>query len=217
MPLGRPTSLAAHAFIFAAVASRFAEWMKLDMPAVVLKALPVLILTWGVWAHGRRDRNRMLIVVGLLLSALGDVLLAWPADLFVPGLIAFLLAHITYIAAFVRQERRPAAPWLVPFVAVGGGVFAYLFGGLGDLLIPVAAYVVVITAMAWRAGALVGRVSGGSAAVLGASLFLLSDSLLAINKFGHPFTMASEAIMWSYWGAQFWIARSAMPLRTVKP
>lgn len=211
MPLGRPTSLLAHAFILTAVASRYADWMKLDSVHVVLKAIPVLLLAGAVWRRGRPGGPRVLIAVGLLLSALGDVLLAWPTDLFLFGLVSFLLAHVTYIVAFVRLDHRLAAPWALPFALVGGSVFAFLFAGLGELLVPVAVYVVVIATMAWRAGALSGRVVGGTAALVGASLFMVSDSLLAINKFGHSFSLASEAVMVTYWAAQFWIARSALP------
>jgi len=211
MPLGRPTSLAAHVFVGAAIASRFAAWLKYDPAAVVLKCVPVAVLMWAVWAGGRRDVRRVPVVAGLGLSMVGDGLLAWPADLFVGGLVAFLLAHVAYIVAFVRLERRAAPGWAIPFALVGGGVFFGLMDGLGALLAPVAVYVTVIATMAWRAGALAGRVAGGGAALLGASLFLVSDSVLAINKFGHSFRYADELVMVTYWAAQFWIARSAMP------
>jgi alkenylglycerophosphocholine/alkenylglycerophosphoethanolamine hydrolase len=172
-----------------------------------------LILVAGVWRHGRPGAPRTLIALGLLLGAVGDVLLAWPRDHFVAGLVAFLASHLCYIGAFVHQERSPAPLWLLPFGAVGATMFAVVYPGLGTMWLPVAAYVVVIAAMAWRAGALVGRVSGGEAAVLGAALFLMSDSMLAFNKFRSTFPFAGEAVMVSYWAAQFWIARSVMPRR----
>jgi len=137
--------------------------------------------------------------------------------LFVPGLVAFLLAHVVYITSFTKQSRRLAMPLLVPFAVVGTSVFLFLRPELGDLLVPVLIYVVAITVMGWRAAALAGRVTGGMAALCGAALFLLSDSLLAINKFGHSFSLASEAVMASYWAAQYWIARSAMPIGVPEP
>jgi uncharacterized membrane protein YhhN len=210
MPLGHPTSLRAHAFICVAILSRFVDWMRFTEASVALKPVPVLILLAGVLRWGRRGRPRTLVVAGLALGALGDVLLEWPGDLFVPGLVAFLASHLAYAGAFVLQERTPATLWLVFYAIIGAAVFATLAPGLGAMMAPVAVYMVVIVGMAWRAGALLGRVTGGGAAVLGASLFLLSDAMLAYNKFHTSFTLASEAVMVSYWAAQFWIARSVL-------
>jgi len=213
MPLGRPTSFRAHAFVCVAILSRFVDWMRFVEVSVALKPIPVLILLAGVLRWGRPGRPRTLVAVGLALGALGDVLLEWPGDLFVPGLVAFLASHLAYTAAFVVQDRAPATLWLLLYAVLGAAVFSTLAPGLGPMMVPVSVYVVVIVGMAWRAGALLGRVTGGGAAIVGASLFLLSDSMLAYNKFHTSFTLASEAVMVSYWAAQFWIARSVVPRR----
>ncbi len=210
MPLGRSTSLRAHAFICVAILSRFVDWMRYTEVSVALKPVPVLILLAGVLRWGRRSRARTLVALGLALGALGDVLLEWPGDLFLPGLVVFLASHLAYTGAFVLQERVPATLWLVLYTAVGAAVFATLAPQLGAMMVPVAVYVVAIVGMAWRAGALLGRVAGGGAAVLGASLFLLSDGMLAYNRFHTAFPLASEAVMASYWAGQFWIARSVI-------
>ena len=221
MPLGPPTSLPAQAFGITAVAYLFANWLDYDAAALVLKPMPVLLLLAGVLREGRLGRagrlgrTAQLVALGLGLSAVGDVLLSWSDAMFVPGLVAFLAAHLAYIGAFVRQDTSPAAGWLVPVAVATGGVFAVLYDGLGEMLAPVAAYVVVITGMAWRAGALVGRVQGGGAAALGALLFVVSDSMLALDRFGHAFPFAGEAVMASYWAAQLWIARSVVARPTV--
>src|SRR5690606_35059917 len=128
----------------------------------------------------------------LLASLAGDVFLMLPG-LFLPGLVAFLLAHVCYLLLF-RQD----APWfaarraLGAVLAIGVGMYAFLvWGGLPRALyLPVAAYVVVIalmTAQAFARRATLGAAVPGTAAVaVGAALFMLSDTLLAINRFVQP-------------------------------
>ena len=78
------------------------------------------------------------------------------AGLFLPGLLAFLAAHVAYVAAFLSADRRPALGRALPFLAWGLGAFALLRPGLGPMAVPVAVYVAVICTMMWRAAARVG-------------------------------------------------------------
>lgn len=177
--------------------------------AVLLKPVPVLCLA----LHQRRalpDSGGGWIAAGLVLSALGDVLLEWPADLFVPGLLAFLTAHVLYTVGFTARARRLAAGRALPFVAFGVGMFALLVPSLGELAVPVGAYVTVICTMAWRASATVGRIPPVAAALAlgGACSFVLSDSVIAINRFHVQVPAASWIIMGTYWLGQLGIALS---------
>lgn len=208
--LGLPSPLIANLFACAGVSYLFANWLDVNLAAMVLKPVPVLMLVAVVLQRGRGGRPAMLIALGLVASAVGDVLLAWSADAFTAGLVAFLVAHILYLVAFLMQERRPALGMLLPFSLCTAGVFSLLYPHLGELLIPVVAYVFVITMMVWRASALHGRVAGGGAALIGAVLFVFSDSLLAINKFAQGFALADVAVMLTYWAGQLWIARSVL-------
>ncbi len=211
MPLGSPSSMRAHLFGVLAVLWFFVEWMGFHTAAMVLKPLPVLLLLAGVWFAPGRTTPRKLIAAGLLASAVGDVFLAWSSKAFVGGLVSFLIAHLLYIGSFVLQDRRSAIPWFAPFFLWGAGVYAFLWPGLGELAVPVAVYVLVITSMAWRAAVLFGSADGGRTALIGASLFVLSDSILAINKFGHAFTGGHELVMVTYWAAQIYLAKSVLP------
>src|SRR5690606_28620221 len=144
-----------------------------------------------------------------------DLLLEWPADLFVFGLGAFLLAHLAYLAAYLGDTRRLAPLELLLAALAAGAMFAVLANaGLGPLLLPVALYSLAIGAMLWRALARVGAVAPRSAwlAAGGAALFVLSDSLIGINRFVAPFEAARYAIILSYWLGQFGIAASAVVL-----
>jgi alkenylglycerophosphocholine/alkenylglycerophosphoethanolamine hydrolase len=139
----------------------------------------------------------------------------WIADLFVFGLGAFLLAHLAYLVAYLSDSRRLAPlDLLIAALAAGGMFFVLASTGLGPLLLPVALYSLAIGAMLWRALARIGVVGASSAwlAAGGAALFVLSDSLIGINRFVAPFDGASYAIILSYWLGQLGIAASAVTL-----
>jgi uncharacterized membrane protein YhhN len=185
------------------------KWLTL-----LSKPLPILCLL--IWLRqAPAGTYRRWIAIGLGLSLLGDMLLQWPADLFVFGLGAFLLAHLAYSVAYLSDTRRLAPmDLLLAILAAGGMFFVLASAGLGPLLLPVALYSLAIGAMLWRALARVGVVASTSAwlAAGGAALFVLSDSLIGINRFVAPFDGASYAIILSYWLGQLGITASAVAL-----
>lgn len=189
--------------------------LALDLEAVrvVTKPLPALLL--AVWVARRRgDALGRLVAAGLLLSACGDLLL--DLGLFLPGLVAFLLAHVAYVGGFVSDEPRPALARALPFAAYGVGAFALLRRGLGDMTVPVGVYVAVICTMMWRAAARVGGRPPARAAWLGlagALAFAASDSLIAFDRFHAPIPGARWPIMVLYWLGQCGIAASAASAR----
>lgn len=162
-------------------------------------------------------RYRVAVLAGMALSLVGDVLLMLPTDLFVPGLIAFLLAHVGYIAAFApgsSAKARVAAGVVLALVA--GANLAGLLPHIGaDLKTPVLAYVAVLATMAALALARVWTPAIAQAlprsarfAAAGGLAFVLSDSLLAWDKFGGGLPLAQPLILATYWFAQWCIARS---------
>ena len=175
------------------------------------KPLPVLALL-GWLQDAPASPYRRWISIGLLCSLLGDILLAWPVDLFVYGLGAFLLAHLAYLKAYLVDCRRPAVPALALALLAGVGLFSMMAAkGLGDLLIPVAVYALAISAMLWRALARLGsHVPKRSAwlAAAGALAFVVSDSLIGIDRFVLPFGAAPYLIILSYWIGQWGITAS---------
>lgn len=187
--------------------------LELDWLCFVSKPIPIIALL--LWLHrAPSGPYRRWIAIGLLLSLLGDMLLEWPADLFVFGLGAFLLAHLAYLRAYQQESRQLAPLALLVAVACGGSIFALLAsGGLGALLLPVACYALAISAMLWRALARLGADLDRKSALLaagGAALFVLSDSLIGINRFVSPFDGANYLIILTYWLGQFGIAASAV-------
>ncbi|SFP07553.1 Sterol desaturase/sphingolipid hydroxylase, fatty acid hydroxylase superfamily [Variovorax sp. PDC80] len=184
-------------------------------------AIAVFIATRRALARpGGMTRFDLLLVAGLVGSLAGDVLLMGPASLFVPGLVCFLLAHLAYIGVFrigVGFFPRPAA--LAVTLAIGAAMYAFLWqGGLpAALRIPVALYVLVIACMAaqalGRAFVLRDTTAGWGAGwvAAGACCFMLSDALLATNRFVAPLPLAQLWVLATYYVAQTLIVRHARP------
>lgn len=186
------------------------------------KPLATVLLIWLAASASApvSARYRGIILLGLFFSLVGDVCLMLPADLFLPGLVAFLLAHLCYIAAFAHGSDARMRLLCIALFAVFGG--ANLYGLLprlpADMRVPVLVYVAALVVMAGLALARsrslrISRahpVLAGSAraAATGAALFVLSDTLLAWNRFGGGIPLASLWVLSSYFIAQWYIARS---------
>lgn len=195
--------------VSAALAILSAPW-ALDQPGLnfVFKPLATLAVIAYAWGRGEGPA-RTWVLLGLLLSLIGDIALLWPKEGFLPGLVAFLLAHLAYLVAFTRVAgfaSRPGA--FVVYALVAGVILWQLWPGVpGGLRIPVIAYVACLAAMAaqaavvWRRGA-----PRGAVLALGGALFVASDALLATNKFAAPLPAASLWILTTYWAAQWCIA-----------
>lgn len=154
---------------------------------------------------------QMAIVAGLLFSLAGDIFLMLPQDRFMAGLVAFLLAHLCYIAAFGAQVGWPLLSiWGLPVVVFAISIYRLLTPHLGKLRLPVLVYMVIISLMAWLAITLFvqRREAWALWAAMGAILFVVSDSTLAINRFRKPFWSAQLIVLGTYYVAQWLIAQS---------
>jgi uncharacterized membrane protein YhhN len=148
--------------------------------------------------------------VALTLSTVGDVLLDLdPVRLFVFGLGSFLVAHLVYISVFVRNRNRTIAFGAARLLAAALvllysiAVSSWLVPALGNLIVPVAIYMCAITAMVLSA--ILARFPNPWVAV-GAILFLVSDSLLAVNKFKTPIPYRDILVWSTYYAGQYGIA-----------
>jgi len=207
--------LAAAALICGALAIASAPW-ALALPALnlIFKPLTTLLVIAYAWPRGRGlPVVRRWVLAGLWLSLAGDVALMWPQG-FLAGLVSFLLAHLAYLVAFTRVQ--PLAARRLPFVAygaVGAAILWALWSGVPPgLRAPVVAYVVCLASMAAQA-AVLWRAGDARAAVLalGGALFLLSDALLATNKFAGAVPLERLWVLTSYWLAQWCIASWLAP------
>ena len=158
------------------------------------------------------------ILLALLFSWFGDVLLMFEStssNYFMLGLAAFLVAHIFYIIFYesvIRKEKLSKNYWWFLPVLIYYAVLIYVLSPhLGDMKLPVRIYGVVISYMLIQA-LQTSRIKNKHAAllmILGAVFFILSDSLLALNKFYQPFDNAGIAIMVTYGIAQLLITFGA--------
>lgn len=185
-------------------------------PALALKLVPVSILVAWVARSAPAGAYRRWILIGLGLSLLGDLILALPTEAaFVPGLVAFLLAHLCYIRAFLGDTRAGAWPAAGLALLVAAGMWSYLHasGRLGPMLAPVTVYTLVIATMLWRALArrgVAGLADSARLGAIGALLFVTSDGTLAVQKFVVQDVRLTVIVLSTYWLAQYGIAASAV-------
>ncbi len=184
----------------------------------VTKPLLMPLLALAVYASGTHSKERNIVLIAIFFSFLGDSFLLFDYInplYFIFGLVSFLLTHILYIVYFlgikpVQPSLLKQYPWITLLVlAYGFGLVYFLFPKLGELKIPVIVYATVICSMLLCSFHIFRRVNtnAGWLFIGGALLFVLSDSLLAINKFNAAFPSASFLIMFTYCVAQYFIAK----------
>jgi uncharacterized membrane protein YhhN len=154
------------------------------------------------------------LAAALALSAVGDFLLALKDQerFFVPGLSSFLAAHVAFIFAFAHYATLPQGFALVAIGVVliaATSLLRVLIPHLGGMRVPVIAYFTVIMVMVTAAFS-VREASWALGA--GASLFALSDSLIAVRKFLQPFPLINESVWITYCAAQFLMTAALLTL-----
>jgi uncharacterized membrane protein YhhN len=170
----------------------------------VLKTTMCALLALLALRHGKR-----LFASALLLSALGDALLAIDSTrLFVPALASFLVTHVLYAVWFVTSgtlQMSRLRGWrlaLLVFVPLFAAFYTgVLWPQLGGLAIPVTCYIVAIVAMTVASLRMPATV-----VPIGAVSFMASDSLLALGKFLWQAPWIGPAIWVTYAAAQLLIA-----------
>lgn len=209
-------------YLFVLALSADLVLLFLEVPALARAATKPLIVAGLLWFFLRHHAGRHgqgWIPVALALSWLGDVLLLFEtqhASFFILGLGAFLLAHVAYctflLGVWRREGIRLHFPFLLAVAVYYAGLLILLWPGLGNMKVPVAIYGAVISTMlllALHARLMRGRRAGADL-LMGALLFIVSDSLLAINRFYAPFAFAGIAVMLTYGIAQWQLVKGAL-------
>ena len=162
--------------------------------------------------HHQDSKTKQFVVSALIFSMLGDILLMFTemnSLFFIGGLLSFLIAHVMYILVFLKKRNiaKKALKFMLPLLVYTIGLFYFIKEGLGDLFISVIIYMFVILMMATTAFLREGSVSKNSynLVFLGAIFFIISDSLLALNKFYSPLPLSGIWIMTTYSIAQLLI------------
>ena len=174
-------------------------------PLITLSLFGLLLYHTGL-----RGRFSKRIGTGLLLGLVGDIFLMFDhfnEQFFIYGLVAFLIGHLSYMSAFyldykiskdVYKKHSKNAIIAYSFFSVlfCAGLWVYL----GPMKIPVIIYALAISAMGVMAVNRFGRVNSLSYELIfyGSLLFVLSDSVLAIDRFVHGFKLSGAIVMASY-------------------
>ncbi len=197
----------------------------LDQRSLILYTKPLLMPVLAVWllrrTPGIRRFFRHTILFGLLFATLGDVLLMFAGGkydslFFLMGLGAFLITHLCYLGGFLSEvslksgylRREPL--WVIPFLVFLAGFLYWLWPGIPEgMRQPVSLYALVISAMAVSVLNTKERMNPEvfSSLMVGALLFMLSDCLIAVYRFGYPVPGARVLIMLTYITGQWLIVR----------
>ena len=183
-------------------------------PALLLPLIVAVFIS-------KNFQNKIILVVALVFSWIGDTLLLFvfkDAIYFMLGLIAFLTAHIFYIILFAKELKKANGkiefrkPGLLIIVIYLIGLLLILIPHLGSLTIPVIIYSVVISTMLYTACLLSFHWPKPASIYLftGAISFVLSDSILALNKFYQPIPLSGFLIMATYLYAQWALVKSCI-------
>ena len=147
----------------------------------------------------QKSKARFWLLLGLAACTAADFVIRRPQG-FISGIYGFLLAQVAFITAFTRLKPGSYLPQSLPFLAYASGLVSFLWPSLGEFRGPVVVYAAVIALMGWRAW-----ITGSKSIQVGALLFMISDSLLAIEKFAAPtegaYGFLRVPIILTYWGA----------------
>jgi len=178
-------------------------------------AKPMLLTLLAVVYLVSVDRPIFWYVLGMFFCFVGDVLLMFKgANFFMYALGAFLLGHIVYIKITTSFLPKDLTVKMItsafPFVVFFGVLMYLIYPNLNEMLIPVVVYGVTIST--FGSVAFLNYRSEKSTENLwlfiGAILFILSDSLIALHKFYEPNDLYGASIMITYILAQFLICKA---------
>lgn len=198
----------------------FLGYHNLDL---FLKPLLIPLLGFGVYFN-RSIPSKNNLLTALFFSWAGDVILLFTdmAEIyFILGLVSFLIAHIAYCVLFNKQNTIEIHINKILF-GIGSLIIAFylvsmicvLLPKLGELKIPVIVYASVISIMLLFAfnGYLIWKNKASLYIFLGAATFVVSDSILAVNKFHTTIEKSSFFIMLTYLVAQYLIVVGILKL-----
>lgn len=166
----------------------------------------------GLVAGGVRGKPRVIkpfpaLLLACVNPALAPVLVCWAAGdallldkdrFFLHGLGAFLVGHVAFIA-LVGSATGVSLPALGLGLALAITVLGRIWGGLKPKLrAPVLVYALTLIGVL--------AVAAAAGATGGAVLFLISDTVLAWNRFRKPLPRGDLLVMVTYYAAVFWIA-----------
>jgi len=168
----------------------------------VLKPLTTLLIL-GMALCGPEGDYRTAVAIGLVLSMLGDICLMFAGNAwFLGGLGSFLIAHFLFVWAYAEGLTSWGVPvWCWAGVVYGLAFFAWILPKTGSLKLPVLVYGTALLGMVFAASArwLATPNLGTALAMIGAFIFMVSDSALAVRQFNGAYRGAQPLILSTYW------------------
>jgi len=178
--------------------------------------MPLLLIYIYRKSIGDTTAKVLILAVAVLFSWFGDVVLMYQANemYFMIGIALFLIAQITYIILLrksTHQKPEISLMQVLPFLVYGAVLF-YILLPAGNFTIPIVIYGLVILMMIISAYVRKNLTSHRSFqfVFLGSALFVLSDSILAINAFKTPIPYAGVFIMATYCAAQYFLVEGVL-------
>jgi uncharacterized membrane protein YhhN len=220
-----------YAVLFWAVAlvHLFCIYMNWPQQRVYSKFILVPILMWYLFKSPESDKplkGMWRAYLGLFFSWVGDVLLIGEGpSFFLSGMIAFITAHVYYSLFFIQTvpvKKETAAVFyktLIGLSVVCGVLFLLLRSALGAYQVPILFYMLFISLMASLAVHTTSNTTYKNFAlqtfVPGALLFVISDALLATNKFYAHLPVLDLGVMLTYAGAQYFLTKGFISIKKV--
>ena len=205
-------TLASIFFLLVAIADVYAVITQNKTIEMIFK--PLLMTSLAVVYLVSVKKPSFWLLSALFFSFWGDVFLLDKANFFVFGLASFLVAHVVYIKITTSFLYKDSAVRIltsaIPFVLLFVGLLGLIYNNLGDMLLPVIVYGVAIST--FGTAALLNyrqqKTTANTWLLLGAILFIASDSLIALNNFYMPKPLFNIAIIVLYIVSQYLIVRA---------
>jgi uncharacterized membrane protein YhhN len=195
-----------------------AEFAEKKLQIYILKPVSTLLIVTLIilsfFIHDQGFAYKVTILVGMLFCLGGDIALMFDSSkAFMVGLVLFLTGHIVYTVSLVLHNGFLFDGFLTPLIVglISSALFVFLYSSLDKMKLPVLFYVVVISFM--LSSALLSyrseffNTTQAWHLASGATLFYVSDVILAINKFKLPFRLHRISLAF-YFSGQALIALS---------
>ena len=207
------------AFVALSLIELISNYLRDSVPLLHYLIKPSILMALSIYfwqeTSAMKNRKRILTMqVALFFACLGDVLLMLDGPMYFQlGLGAFLMMQIGYIVVFwTGSFRGIAIPRAIIIVVFAITLFMWIRPNLGGLFVPVFVYMLTITTMVLTTLNRENKVQSDSFqwVFVGAALFMISDSLIAIEKFATPLPLREILVMLTYMAGQYLIVEGLL-------
>ncbi len=190
------------------------RWFMIFKPLTTILILGIAVVDFRLAPR----KFAVLISLGLVFCLWGDIFLLDNSG-FIYGLVAFLIGHILFSLAFISIDGLKTSVVPVIVLAIFVVIFyGYVKDGLGDMTLPVMAYILVISFMVWQGISLYlwQKQKAYVLIAVSAVLFMLSDTILAVNLFKVSFPEATIYNLSTYWTSLLLLTNSFKAFKAIE-